>query len=116
MGEGEWVKGKGMDSALWVMQGDCRDAAASLITTQITVTRNPVARGTMTEHLRCLSERVFADFVMFASRLSSAGACNVSVSTFPLVPGPKSSSTSRSDTASLLRRITDVWPPGSFAA
>jgi len=30
MGEGEWVKGKGMDSALWVMQGDCRDAAASL--------------------------------------------------------------------------------------
>jgi hypothetical protein len=23
-------KGKGMDSALWVMQGDCRDAAASL--------------------------------------------------------------------------------------
>ena len=50
----------------------------------------------MAEHLPCLSEPVFVDFVMCASRLSSAGACNISVSTAPLTLRPKSSSTSRS--------------------
>src|ERR1700728_180126 len=83
---------------------------------QITVTRNPVAWGTMTEHLPCLSESVFVDVVMCASRLSSAGACNVSVCTTPLASRPKSSSTSRSAAASLFRMITDMCPPGSFAA
>jgi len=48
----------------------------------------------MTEHLPCLSESVFVEVVMCASRLSSAGACNISVSTAPLTPRPKSSSTS----------------------
>src|SRR5579863_1373056 len=46
---------------------------------QITVTRTPVAWGTVTEHLPCLSESVVVDVVMCASRLSSAGVCNVSV-------------------------------------
>jgi len=46
----------------------------------------------MTEHLPCLSETVFVEVVMCASRLSSAGACNISVSTAPLTPRPKSSS------------------------
>src|SRR4029077_10660046 len=45
---------------------------------QLSVTRTPVARGTVTEHLPCLSESVFVAVVMCASRLSSAGACNVS--------------------------------------
>src|SRR4029077_11986104 len=54
--------------------------------------------------------------VICASRLSSAGACNVSISIVPLIPPPKSSSTSRSAAASLFRMITDVCPPGSFAA
>jgi hypothetical protein len=61
---------------------------------------------TMTEHLPCLSESVFVEVVMCASRLSSAGACNISVSTAPLTPRPKSSSTSRSAAASLFRMIT----------
>ena len=33
MANGKWVRGgrdQGMDSALWVVQGDCRNAAASL--------------------------------------------------------------------------------------
>src|SRR6266853_4977144 len=83
---------------------------------QLTVSRNPVAWGTMTEHLPCLRESVFVDVVMCASRLSSAGACNVSVCTTPLASRPKSSSTSRSAAASLFRMITDVCPPASFAA
>ncbi len=40
----------------------------------VSVGRNPVARETMTEHLLCLSESVFVEVVMCASRLSSAGA------------------------------------------
>ena len=83
---------------------------------QLSVTRNPVAWGTVTEHLPCLSESVFVDVMMCASRLSSSGACNVSVCTTPLASRPKSSSTSRSAAASLFRMITDVCPPGSFAA
>src|ERR1700726_26739 len=79
-------------------------------TPQVSVMRSPVARKTTTEHLPCLSEPVFVDFVMCASRLSSAGPCNVSVSTIPLMPLPQSSSTSTSATASLFRMITDVWP------
>src|SRR5258708_7541723 len=51
---------------------------------QLSVTRNPVAWGTVTEHLPCLSESVFVAVVMYASRLSSPGACNVSVCTTPL--------------------------------
>src|SRR5580700_2073518 len=83
---------------------------------QTTVTRNPVAWGTMTEHLPCLSESLFVDVVMCASGLSSRGACNVSVCTTPLASPPKSSSTSRSAAASLFRMMTDVCPPVSFAA
>src|SRR5579864_938094 len=51
---------------------------------QLSIRRNPVAWGTRTEHLPCLSESVFVDVVMCASRLSSPGACNVSVCTTPL--------------------------------
>src|SRR5271169_5684341 len=83
---------------------------------QFSVTRNPVAWGTVTEHLPCLSESLFVEVVMCASRLSSPGACNVSVCTAPLASRPKSSSTSRSAAASLFRMMTDVCPPGSFAA
>src|ERR1035438_5821338 len=83
---------------------------------QVSVTRTPVARGTVTEHLPCLSESVFDDIVMFASWLSSSGACNVSVCTTPRASRPKSNSTSRSAAASLFRMITDVRPPDSFAA
>src|ERR1700675_2971431 len=83
---------------------------------QLSVTRNPVAWGTVTEHLPCLSVSVFVDVVMCASRLSSPGACSVSVCTTPLASRPKSSSTSRSAAASLFRMITDAWPLGSFAA
>ena len=68
------------------------NALAGAETTQLTVTRTPVEWGTVTEHLPCLSDSVFVDVVMCASRLSSAGACNVSVCTTPLVPRPKSSS------------------------
>lgn len=88
----------------------------SLSAIQLSVTRNPVAWGTVTEHLPCLSESLFVDVVMCASRLSSAGACNVSVCTTPLASRPRSSSTSRSAAASLFRMITDVCSPGSFAA
>src|ERR1035437_4488685 len=42
------------------------------------VTRNPVAWGTVTEYVPCLSEWVFVDVVMCASQLSSPGACNLS--------------------------------------
>src|SRR5580692_6021366 len=83
---------------------------------QLSVTRKPVAWGTITEHLPCLRDSVFIDIVICASRLSNPGACNVSVCTTPLASRPKSSSTSRSAAASLLRMITDVCPPGSFAA
>src|SRR5260370_360689 len=83
---------------------------------QLSVTCNPVAWGTVTEHLPCLSESVFVDVVMCASRLSSPAACNVSVCTTPLASRPTSSSTSRSAAASLLRMITDVSALGSFAA
>jgi len=55
---------------------------------------HPVAWEIMTEHLPCLSESVFVE------------ACNISVSTAPLTPRPKSSSTSRSAIASLFRMIT----------
>src|SRR5580698_494738 len=78
---------------------------------QLNVTRNPVARGTVTEHLPCLSESVFVDVVMCASRLSSPVACNVSVCTTPLASRPKSSSTSRPAAASLFGMMTDVCPP-----
>jgi len=54
----------------------------------------------VTEHLPCLSESVFVEVVMCVSRLSSAGACNISVSTTPLTPRPKSSFTPRSVPAS----------------
>jgi hypothetical protein len=50
---------------------------------QSSVIRNPVACGTGAEYLPCLSESVFVDAVMCASRLSSAGACNVSLFTSP---------------------------------
>src|SRR5580692_1351713 len=83
---------------------------------QLTATRNPLAWGTMTEHLPCLSESLLVDVVMCASGLSSPGACNVSVCTTPLASLPKSSSTSRSAAASLFGMITDVCPSGSFAA
>src|ERR1700733_657525 len=83
---------------------------------QITATRNPVAWGTMTEHLPCLSESLFVNVVTRASGLSSPGARNVSVCTTPLTSRPKSSSTSRSAAASLFRMMTDVCPLGSFAA
>jgi hypothetical protein len=53
--------------------------------TQITVTSNPAARGTTTERLPCLSDSVFVEAVMRTSRLSSAAACSVSVSTVPSV-------------------------------
>src|ERR1700722_2559765 len=83
---------------------------------QLNVSRKPVACGTVTEHLPCLSESVFADVVMCASRLSSAGACNVSACNVPLASRPKSISTSRSAAASLFRMITEVFPPGRFTA
>jgi len=70
----------------------------------------------VTEHLPCFGESAFLEVVMCASRLSSAGACSFSVSTAPLMPRPKSSSTSTSAAASLFKMITEVWPPGSFAA
>ena len=40
------------------------NALAGMETTQLTVTRTPVAWGTGTEHLPCLSESVFVDVVM----------------------------------------------------
>src|SRR5260370_16958856 len=63
---------------------------------QLSVTRNPIAWGTVTEYLPCFSESLFVDAVMCASRLSSAGACSVSLFTPPLIPRPNSTSTSRS--------------------
>jgi hypothetical protein len=45
------------------------------------VRRNPVEWGTVTEHLPCLSESVFIEVGM-----SSAGACNISVSIAPRTP------------------------------
>src|SRR5580704_1382298 len=47
---------------------------------QFSVTCNPIAWGTMTERLPCLSDSVF-DVVMCASRRSSPSACKVSVCT-----------------------------------
>ena len=70
--------------------------------------------GTVTGHLPCLSESVLVEAVMCASRLSSAGACSVSVSTTPLIPRPNSTSISRSATASLFRISREVWPPGQL--
>jgi hypothetical protein len=60
------------------------NALAGTETTQLTVTRTPVAWGTVMEHLPCLSESFLVAVVMYASRLSSPGACNVSVCTTPL--------------------------------
>jgi hypothetical protein len=37
----------------------------------------PLAWGTVTEYLPCLSEAAFVEVVMYASRLSGAGACNL---------------------------------------
>src|SRR5216684_7699543 len=72
---------------------------------QLSVARNPVAWGTVTEHLPCLSESVFVEVVMYVSRLSSAGARNISVSTAPLTPRPKSNRTADRD------RVTLSTPP-----
>src|SRR5580658_3802253 len=51
---------------------------------QLSVTRTPVAWGTVMEHLPCLRDSFLVAVVMYASRLSSPGACNVSVCTTPL--------------------------------
>src|SRR5579872_634365 len=73
------------ESGLFRLQTSSR-MKRNLSAIQSSVTRSPVACGTVAEYLPCLSESVFVDAVMCASRLSSAGACNVSLFTAPLMP------------------------------
>ena len=63
---------------------------------QLSVTRNPVAWGTVTEHLPCLSDSVF-DVVICASGLSSPSACKVSVCTSRPASRPRSGRIRRVD-------------------
>src|ERR1700735_4240070 len=64
----------------------------SLPAIQLSVTRDPAAWGTVTEHLLCLSETVFVGLLMCAARLSSRTAGKVSAFTTPLASRPRSSS------------------------